>query len=85
MKILLGLLLLVQCYGMPQMIVDSGKAKCVSIEAPQDTIIRISYDAPGKSSAALIVFVTSVVSYVDENESLHLLISNFEGWERPAL
>jgi hypothetical protein len=64
MKILLCLLLLVQCFGMPQMIVDSGKSKCVSVEAPQDTIIRISYDAPGKSSAVLIVCVTGAVSYL---------------------
>ena len=64
MKILVGLLLLVQCLGMPQMIVDSGKSKCVSIEAPQDTIIRISYDAPGKSSTVLSVCVTGAASYV---------------------
>jgi hypothetical protein len=56
------------------MLVDNGKSKCVSIEAPQDTIIRISYDAPGKSSTVYRVRLTSAVSYVDP------LMSPFHEW-----
>jgi hypothetical protein len=48
MKVLLCLSLLVQCFGMPVMIVDSGLSRCLTVDAPRDTIIRVSYTAPGK-------------------------------------
>ena len=34
--------------SLPMFLIDSPKAKCVQIEAAQDTTIRVEYDAPGK-------------------------------------
>jgi len=42
----LGFFLLQPVTAMPTWIVESGKAKCLSVEAPQDTVLVISYDAP---------------------------------------
>jgi hypothetical protein len=44
------LLLVVPCVASPVIMVNSGKAKCFSIEAVMDTIVRVTYEAPGKST-----------------------------------
>jgi len=33
-------------HGLPQFIVSSGKAKCVSVEVPRETMVKIHYEAP---------------------------------------
>jgi len=43
----LGLLLSLRyCNGLPTVLIQSGKSKCFSVEAPVDTIIRVIYSAP---------------------------------------
>jgi hypothetical protein len=33
--------------ALPTLLVDSGQPKCITVEAPQDTIIQVNYEAPG--------------------------------------
>ena len=33
---------------MPQLLIESGKAKCVQVSVPSSTHIRVEYEAPGK-------------------------------------
>jgi hypothetical protein len=34
--------------AMPSLLLDSGRAKCVTVAAPKDTRLKIEYEAPGK-------------------------------------
>jgi hypothetical protein len=47
-KLLLGITFstAAYCYGKPTILIDSPKAKCIAVEAAQDTILRVEYDAP---------------------------------------
>jgi hypothetical protein len=51
-KLLLGITFstAAYCYGKPTILIDSPKAKCIAVEAAQDTILRVEYDAPGTYS-----------------------------------
>jgi hypothetical protein len=53
------LLVLPMCWALPTILVDSGKARCVTVDGTQDEIIRVHYEAPGNVNAThgLIVFV----------------------------
>jgi hypothetical protein len=41
------LLAMPMCWAMPTILVDSGKARCVTVDGTQDEIIRVHYEAPG--------------------------------------
>lgn len=43
--LLLSLLYVTNAF--PTLLVDSGKPKCVTVEGPRDTVIRVQYEAPG--------------------------------------
>jgi len=45
--LLMALLGLRSCRSYPTFIVDSGRAKCVSVESPMDTVLEVHYTAPG--------------------------------------
>ena len=45
---IISLLLVQTVAAVPYMMVDSGKPKCVTAEAPQFADMMILYDAPGK-------------------------------------
>ena len=34
--------------SLPQLLIESGKAKCVQVSIPASTQIRVEYEAPGK-------------------------------------
>ena len=34
--------------ALPQLLIESGKAKCVQVSVPSSTHIRLEYEAPGK-------------------------------------
>jgi len=34
--------------ALPQLLIESGKAKCVQVSIPASTQIRVEYEAPGK-------------------------------------
>jgi len=45
-----GLVLLPsRCLAMPHLLVESGKAKCVSVSVAVGTQLRVNYEAPGAS------------------------------------
>jgi hypothetical protein len=48
-QLLLLLLLLIvhDVTALPTLLVDSGKPKCVTVEGPRDTVLRVQYEAPG--------------------------------------
>jgi hypothetical protein len=39
--------LLVSAQGLPYFLLSSNKSRCVSVQAPQKTKLRIEYEAPG--------------------------------------
>ena len=45
-------------HGLPQFIVSSGKAKCVSVEVPRETMVKIHYEAPGTNVACHAVMLS---------------------------
>ena len=59
--------------GLTAIIVDSGRPKCVTIDSPQDTVIRVVYEAPGecltKKAACfrMNVFYTSICFFLSFN------------------
>lgn len=46
-QLLLCALLLANCSAYPTIFAESGRPYCVAVEAPQDTVIRVLYSAPG--------------------------------------
>jgi hypothetical protein len=55
---LLVTLLLSNCHAYPTVLIESARLYCYAVEAAQDTVIRVHYNAPGESRVE-----TDVVGY----------------------
>lgn len=43
--------------GRSMLLVNTGRAKCMTVEVPGRTVIRVSYEAPGTYKGSLVVVV----------------------------
>lgn len=50
----LGVALLHIVSGLPKIVVTSGRPKCVNVQAAQQTVLRIHYEAPGTNMAGFV-------------------------------
>lgn len=71
--------------GFPMFILGTIKTRCLSVTAPQDTVLKVAYDAPGKKIHAVVVSSCCVLSVLSAVSRIIKFLPSviFVRWSKP--